>query len=1455
MPEERRYFLDIERKEDLAPGHHIPGDSGNGTADVTVRAASKVAPGLATIATSQDVDDGNADRVVDAQELLRRINLLEARLPQEDAQNPRLEGAVPQIQSDDVVRWVLAAGGGGGGGLSEQQVRTLINAIIQAQNFVTTSAQTTAIANAINGVRAVDDVTYEMNTQMITVSYRDGRDSTTIDLSALAGGGDPTFTARLSNADDELTLTVGSTTHVIGLSKYVNNNADGVVIDNSRSVTLSSSTSTNPPPFTLSIPIRNDNGTMGSLTVDLAPLRAGLSGGGTGTTEARVNQLIQAALDAYTPVDQTARDGNIKSVTFINNLLTITTEDDSTYTATITGTGGGGTADGVLQSATLDKTNNRIRFALSNGANVDLSGTDIINMTPQQISDALFNTTATALMNFEDQSFPITGGDFTDQGGGQIDRTLGTLTPAQATAITNGTVTRVSGTITWTVGAHESVEPSAQAEIRYGGQRIGGITLIDEQEISFNFQITPNAVANATGRAITVTAIARTRGGAAPNSNLSITNAQLHLPGPGYQPVETIAIAAAQHATAPLGVKIADNLDAIHQNTARISANLTAINTNRGNIGNNTNEIAVLKQRTSFTPSAAALDLLQRALEVHMTGAATYTDPFTRVTRWLVSTGLSLDTDGITINTTQRRALYGLGERLDKIYYFRTVAAANHMGFLVRNGGDQVWFGVDATTNVWQMYNPDESVGSAAGVKNVTHPDHPSGVPYVAGDIFGYQPETLPGGHLRIVPVIKRAAVDEPLQCNDVDFESANAAAHFDPDKIAIQTGNFISEVWVAQHTGLGASHDEIASADFTMAGLGFRVEGTGRDILTLSGDIEFTGGKFIVKEGALMIRKADGTTEVFTAGGEIPTATINAAIATYLADNPISPTQATVVQRDYNQATLQTAAAASLGGNTGLWVVANQQSGTQGIPVGNVSAGTGVTLPDAVNGIVNLPPGTLCRVRSGTDILVMFIPGSGGGGTAQTGLEIVELLEALTGNARLSATAIDGLAAIATSGAYSDLTGAPNLATVATSGSYNDLSNRPTIPVPTTDASDLISGTLPPARIGDNSIVEDKLAEAVRTKLNATGGAESINDLNDVDTSTNEPKNDDVLSWDGTNWVPSAPPSGGGGTDTNSYFIDVWVRTPKGATISSTPFTSPGTWNNNQSAPAFTAKPTENIAAGSVFDISDLPANAASTPSFDYHHFQRVFTVGETNVPNNAWKYIGLYTHSEAEPSTYLINAYLRLPIADVATATSLTSPGTWDDATKSFSTEPTHGTTGDVFDRSNLPADAARSTTNSYWEYERYFTVGETGVAASAWTLKGRINPAPATGGGASLAWTDLGLSATNTVGEVTVTSAQLTNRVELSVSYGTATANTGGTDDHDANGNNNKVFGTNINLSLIPAYTATNGWVQFGGFGRGANQFIIQAKRTETGDLTLEAVDNNTNSNSAIYAVWAR
>ena len=67
--------------------------------------------------------------------------------------------------------------------------------------------------------------------------------------------------------------------------------------------------------------------------------------------------------------------------------------------------------------------------------------------------------------------------------------------------------------------------------------------------------------------------------------------------------------------------------------------------------------------------------------------------------------------------------------------------------------------------------------------------------------------------------------------------------------------------------------------------------------------------------------------------------------------------------------------------------------------------------------------------------------------------------------------------------GAYSSLTGTPTFGAVATSNSYNDLDNKPSIP-------------------------------------------SSIDDLSDVDTSTTAPSNNQVLIWNGTNWVPSNVPN-----------------------------------------------------------------------------------------------------------------------------------------------------------------------------------------------------------------------------------------------------------------------------------------------------------------------------------------
>jgi hypothetical protein len=120
--------------------------------------------------------------------------------------------------------------------------------------------------------------------------------------------------------------------------------------------------------------------------------------------------------------------------------------------------------------------------------------------------------------------------------------------------------------------------------------------------------------------------------------------------------------------------------------------------------------------------------------------------------------------------------------------------------------------------------------------------------------------------------------------------------------------------------------------------------------------------------------------------------------------------------------------------------------------------------------------------------------------------------------NAKVSATAAIALSKLAVDPlARANHTGTQpattvtGLATVATSGAYADLTGTPTIPAPTTDASQLTTGTLPAARIADGSIADAKLASgtaltpAERTKLTsiATGATANATDAQLRDRAT----------------------------------------------------------------------------------------------------------------------------------------------------------------------------------------------------------------------------------------------------------------------------------------------------------------------------------------------------------------
>jgi hypothetical protein len=110
------------------------------------------------------------------------------------------------------------------------------------------------------------------------------------------------------------------------------------------------------------------------------------------------------------------------------------------------------------------------------------------------------------------------------------------------------------------------------------------------------------------------------------------------------------------------------------------------------------------------------------------------------------------------------------------------------------------------------------------------------------------------------------------------------------------------------------------------------------------------------------------------------------------------------------------------------------------------------------------------------------------------------------------SLTALLNLQPVATTGSYASLTGRPALF----SGSYNDLTDVPVTPTASTSVLGLVKVD------GTTITITNGVISSV-----ATGGggadisASSINALADVDTVTSAPASNNVLKWNGTNWVP----------------------------------------------------------------------------------------------------------------------------------------------------------------------------------------------------------------------------------------------------------------------------------------------------------------------------------------------
>lgn len=154
---------------------------------------------------------------------------------------------------------------------------------------------------------------------------------------------------------------------------------------------------------------------------------------------------------------------------------------------------------------------------------------------------------------------------------------------------------------------------------------------------------------------------------------------------------------------------------------------------------------------------------------------------------------------------------------------------------------------------------------------------------------------------------------------------------------------------------------------------------------------------------------------------------------------------------------------------------------GTWATPSGSGGSAGSVNSTDILDStaigrsVLTATDGGAARAAIGAGTSSLTVTGSGSASTASRS-DHTHSISGVTGlqsalDAKVSAS---GLAAVATSGNYTDINGRPTLSTVATSGNYTDLSNRPTIPAqfaPVAGTNVSITGTYPNLTINSTAV------------------------------------------------------------------------------------------------------------------------------------------------------------------------------------------------------------------------------------------------------------------------------------------------------------------------------------------------------------------------------------------------
>ena len=481
------------------------------------------------------------------------------------------------------------------------------------------------------------------------------------------------------------------------------------------------------------------------------------------------------------------------------------------------------------------------------------------------------------------------------------------LTAAEVAVINaagnDGSKTRISGAITWEPGAYAGFAPEpASVAVQVGRAEVGGANpvaadfetvgtisnMLSGAERDFSFPITASAVAK--GRDVRLVFTVMTEGGLLAHNAFAVSDVIVSEKGNSVDRVIALAKSA------------------LSGSIALINAAITAI---RKRVTQNEEDITALSQRQPLSLSATILGFLSRIGLKHDAGTEIWRYP------WDGGAWFNGDADGTNgtaanpiaslvaagteAGATLRVSNDGPGNLLRLTTPNNEIHKTLHLRRLKSLGNNTlVWLVIPGLGALPFLRSVVEAPADGGAHYLIDHPDGGSRgftirrngldsavVPMMMDDSFDISLTPGPVDHTDasyVITLIREdgtkielGTLEAPhntlarLRFNDIAFDMVDPT---DPNSKM----KFWQNAGILHHQGVYISHAHLAELDLayekTADGavvstfFGQRSISPGQEYNTINGDLEILTGPFVVPEGKIKTRKADGTLVDFAGGG-----------------------------------------------------------------------------------------------------------------------------------------------------------------------------------------------------------------------------------------------------------------------------------------------------------------------------------------------------------------------------------------------------------------------------------------------------------------------------------------------------------------------------------------------------------------------------------------------------------